>query len=45
MIGAGDQSFIQKAQKRIGDLLERARILVLASHSAPIIPNFCNKVL
>jgi ABC-type polysaccharide/polyol phosphate transport system ATPase subunit len=45
MIGTGDQSFIQKAQKRIGDLLERTRILVLASHSMPIIRNFCNKVL
>jgi len=45
MIGAGDQCFIQKAQKRIGDLLERTRILVLASHSTPIIRNFCNKLL
>jgi ABC-type polysaccharide/polyol phosphate transport system ATPase subunit len=45
MIGAGDQSFIQKAQKRINDLLERTNILVLASHSTPIIRNFCNKVL
>ena len=45
MIAAGDQSFIQKAQKRIGDLLERTRILVLASHSQPIIRSFCNKVL
>ena len=45
MIGAGDQSFIQKAQKRIEDLLERTRILVLASHSMPIIRSFCNKVL
>src|SRR5262249_52914336 len=31
MIGAGDQNFIERAQKRIGDLLERTRILVLAS--------------
>src|SRR5262249_1261376 len=45
MIGTGDQSFIEKAQKRIGDLLERTRILVLASHSMPIIRSFCNKVL
>jgi ABC-type polysaccharide/polyol phosphate transport system ATPase subunit len=45
MIGAGDESFMQKAQKRIGDLLERTRILVLASHSQRIIRNFCNKVL
>jgi len=45
MIGAGDQSFIEKAQKRIGNLLERTRILVLASHSRPIISRFCNKAL
>ena len=45
MIGAGDQSFIEKAKKRIGNLLERTRILVLASHSQPIIRNFCNTVL
>jgi ABC-type polysaccharide/polyol phosphate transport system ATPase subunit len=45
MIAAGDESFIQKAQKRLGDVLERARILVLASHSHKIIRNFCNKVL
>jgi ABC-type polysaccharide/polyol phosphate transport system ATPase subunit len=45
MIGAGDQNFIEKAQKRIRDLLKRSRILVLASHSQPIIRDFCNKVL
>jgi ABC-type polysaccharide/polyol phosphate transport system ATPase subunit len=45
MIAAGDESFIAKAQKRIADLLERTRILVLASHSQSIIRNFCNKVL
>jgi ABC-type polysaccharide/polyol phosphate transport system ATPase subunit len=45
MIGAGDQSFMEKAQKRIEVLLEKARILVLASHNEPIIRKFCNKVL
>jgi ABC-type polysaccharide/polyol phosphate transport system ATPase subunit len=45
MIGAGDQSFIEKAQKRVAQLLDRARILVLASHSELIIQSFCNKVL
>jgi ABC-type polysaccharide/polyol phosphate transport system ATPase subunit len=45
MIGTSDQSFIDKAQKRISDLLERARILVLASHSEAIIRGFCNKLL
>jgi ABC-type polysaccharide/polyol phosphate transport system ATPase subunit len=45
MIGTGDENFIRKAQRRIDDLLERTRILVLASHSQPIIRRFCNKVL
>jgi ABC-type polysaccharide/polyol phosphate transport system ATPase subunit len=45
MIGAGDQRFIEKAQKRLAALLENAHILVLASHSEPIIRQFCNKVL
>lgn len=45
MIGAGDQSFIDKARKRVDQLLQRARILILASHSEPIIRGFCNKVL
>lgn len=45
MIAAGDQSFIDKASARIESLLERASILVLASHAEPIIRSFCNKVL
>lgn len=45
MIGAGDQNFIEKAQKRVTEILDSARILVLSSHSLPIIETFCNKVL
>jgi ABC-type polysaccharide/polyol phosphate transport system ATPase subunit len=45
MIAAGDQSFAIKAQKRIFQLLESSHILILASHSEPIIRSFCNKVL
>lgn len=45
MIGAGDQGFIAKAQKRITELLSQARILILASHSVSIIEKFCTKVL
>jgi ABC-type polysaccharide/polyol phosphate transport system ATPase subunit len=45
MIGAGDQSFIEKARTRVAELLDRAPILVLASHNDPIIRSFCNKVL
>jgi ABC-type polysaccharide/polyol phosphate transport system ATPase subunit len=45
MIGAGDPGFIDKARTRLTKLLERAQILVLASHSESIIRAFCNKVL
>lgn len=45
MIAAGDQNFLQKARLRIESLLEKASILVLASHSDEIIKTFCNKVL
>jgi ABC-type polysaccharide/polyol phosphate transport system ATPase subunit len=45
MIGVGDQSFIDKAQRRLAGILERAQILVLASHSESIIRSFCNKAL
>ena len=45
MIGAGDQSFMDKAQKRITELLEEARILVLASHNVSIIERFCTKAI
>jgi ABC-type polysaccharide/polyol phosphate transport system ATPase subunit len=45
MIGAGDAQFLEKAQRRVGALLERARILVLASHSEHIIRDFCTKVV
>ena len=45
MIGAGDAQFLEKAQRRMSELLERARILVLASHSEPIIRDFCTKVV
>ena len=44
MIGAGDAAFIEKAH-RVGELVQRAQILVLASHSVSILRRFCNKIL
>jgi ABC-type polysaccharide/polyol phosphate transport system ATPase subunit len=44
IIGAGDVHFLDKAQQRLATLLNRARILVLASHSERIIRDFCTKV-
>jgi ABC-type polysaccharide/polyol phosphate transport system ATPase subunit len=45
MISAGDASFIEKAHRRIQELVQRAQILVLASHNAEILARFCNKIL
>jgi ABC-type polysaccharide/polyol phosphate transport system ATPase subunit len=45
MIGTGDQDFIAKARKRLTEVLEKSRILVLASHDDDIIQSFCNMVL
>lgn len=45
MIGTGDEAFIQKARGRMTELLSKARILILASHSKHILKDFCNKAL
>jgi len=45
MIGTGDASFIDKAQKRLVDFMSRTNILVLASHSEDVIRQFCNKAM
>jgi len=45
MIGAGDYRFQEKAQKRIDDLAKKTRIIVLASHSEPLIKEWCEKAI
>jgi ABC-type polysaccharide/polyol phosphate transport system ATPase subunit len=42
-IMAGDSNFIAKAQGRIENFVEKASILVLASHSLSICRRFCNR--
>jgi ABC-type polysaccharide/polyol phosphate transport system ATPase subunit len=44
-IGAGDAAFTQKAERRLGELVGGAAILVLASHSEEIVRNTCNKAV
>jgi lipopolysaccharide transport system ATP-binding protein len=44
-LSAGDQSFAEKAQSRLTNLIDRAKILVLASHDENLIRNSCNKIL
>jgi len=42
-IGAGDASFMAKAKDRLDDFATRAAIIVLASHSEPLIRRMCTK--
>jgi ABC-type polysaccharide/polyol phosphate transport system ATPase subunit len=45
VLGVGDASFQDKANKRLQDLHARAEIVVLAIHSSDTIRKTCNKVL
>jgi ABC-type polysaccharide/polyol phosphate transport system ATPase subunit len=40
---AGDAGFLTKAQHRVQSFVERANILVLASHSLEICRQWCTK--
>lgn len=44
-IGAGDAHFLEKAQKRMNNMVDRSSILVIASHSEGLIKRLCNKAL
>jgi ABC-type polysaccharide/polyol phosphate transport system ATPase subunit len=45
MIGTGDAQFIQKARRRLDELLSNTKILVLATHNQEIGARLCNKAL
>ena len=45
VIGVGDTSFMKKAEERMLNLQNRAKIVVLASHSDEVIRKMCNKAL
>ncbi|MBU6384121.1 MAG: ABC transporter ATP-binding protein [Verrucomicrobia bacterium] len=45
VVGVGDQNYMQKAQKRLQDLVHNSQILILASHFTQVLENFCNKSL
>ena len=44
-IAVGDADFRQQAQDRLTSLVERAHVLVIASHDPNLIRSLCNKVL
>ena len=41
-IGAGDAAFVQKAKQRLGNFIQDAGILVLASHADEILREWCD---
>jgi lipopolysaccharide transport system ATP-binding protein len=42
---AGDAAFIAKARQRLETMVRGAELMVLSSHSAPIIMQWCNRVI
>jgi lipopolysaccharide transport system ATP-binding protein len=44
-IGAGDAAFFDKAEAKMNDILQKSRVMVLASHNFALIEKVCNKVL
>ncbi|MFT3807135.1 ABC transporter ATP-binding protein [Arenimonas sp.] len=43
-IGVGDADFMRQADKRLHELVDKANILVLASHNADLVRDVCNLV-
>jgi len=45
VIVTGDVAFIDKAERRLNEFVNRSKIVVLASHSESVIRQFCNTAL
>ena len=45
IVGAGDQSFAKKAERRMLDMLDKGQIVVMATHSTNLALQLCNKAL
>ena len=44
-LSVGDEKFAEKAEKRLSLLVDRAKILVIASHNSGLINSLCNKAI
>ncbi|MDG2528805.1 ABC transporter ATP-binding protein [Caulobacter endophyticus] len=44
-LATGDADFMEQAQARLRELVDQARVLVLATHSMPLVRTLCNKVV
>ncbi len=45
VMAAGDAAFIDSARKRMNDLMERASIVVFATHNLDVLPRFCERTI
>lgn len=45
VVGAGDASFQEKAEKRLRDLITRGNVVIMSSHSMGMIEEFCTRVI
>jgi len=45
VMAAGDAAFIDSARRRMNELMERANVVVFASHSLDVLPTFCNRTI
>jgi ABC-type polysaccharide/polyol phosphate transport system ATPase subunit len=45
VMAAGDAAFIESARRRMNELMERANIVVFASHSLDVLPSFCDRTI
>jgi ABC-type polysaccharide/polyol phosphate transport system ATPase subunit len=45
VMAAGDAAFIESARGRMNALMERASIVVFATHSLGVLPSFCDRTL
>lgn len=45
VMAAGDQEFIKSARQRMNELMERASIVLFATHSLDWLPKFCDRTI
>lgn len=45
VLSAGDLSFQQKCQKRMHEMIDKARLIVMVSHDMAALTGFCNRAL
>ena len=45
VMAAGDMEFIKSARERMNELMERASIVLFATHSLDVLPKFCERTI